>query len=225
MVLFYLRVLLRKFRVPRENPVIFQLGLVEREINEILQGYLMRQSPETDQSGASSGSHGQLGPQREVGPEDVCPICQEELLGGKSLPLTYCKFGCGKSVHIKCMRIWAEHQKSTGEKIIQCPLCRENFGSFQVSWACWTLLYRLGPKSRVAVNSSSMLCSYVFLWERLWSMYTGSYQSYTVLVYTVLVYSVLVYSVLIYTVLVYTVLVYSVLIYSVLVYSVLIYRY
>ena len=133
MVLLYLRVLLRKFRVPRENPVTFQLGLVEREVNEILQGYLMRQSPETDQSGASSGSHDQPGPQKEVGPEDVCPICQEELLGGKPLPLTYCRFGCGKSVHIKCMKIWAEHQKSTGEKIIRCPLCRENFGSFQVS--------------------------------------------------------------------------------------------
>lgn len=164
MVLFYLRVLLRKFRVPRENPVTFQLGLVEREINEILQGYLMRQSPETDQSGASSGSHGQLGPQREVGPEDVCPICQEELLGGKSLPLTYCKFGCGKSVHIKCMRIWAEHQKSTGEKIIRCPLCRENFGSFQVSELVGLYYIDWAPcKSRVAVNSSSMLCSYVFL--------------------------------------------------------------
>ena len=144
--------LLRKFRVPRENPVTFQLGLVEREINEILQGYLMRQSPETDQSGASSGSHDQLGPQREVGPEDVCPICQEELLGGKSLPLTYCKFGCGKSVHIKCMKIWAEHQKSTGEKIIRCPLCRENFGSFQVSELVRVYYIDWAPKSRVAVN-------------------------------------------------------------------------
>ena len=27
------------------------------------------------------------------------------------------------------MKIWAEHQKSTGESIIRCPLCRENFGA------------------------------------------------------------------------------------------------
>lgn len=129
---FCFRVLLKKFRVPRENPLTFQLGLVEREVNEILQGHPRRQSPETDQSGSTSRSHEQPGPQKEIGPEDVCPICQEEILG-KPLPITYCKFGCGKSVHIKCMKIWADHQKSTGERVVRCPLCRENFGTFQVS--------------------------------------------------------------------------------------------
>jgi len=28
--------LLKKFRIPREDPISWQLGLVEREINEIL---------------------------------------------------------------------------------------------------------------------------------------------------------------------------------------------
>ena len=131
MLLFlFSRVLLKKFRIPRENPILFQLGMVEREINEVLQGFLRRQLPEADQSNASSGSKTT---QKEIHAEDVCPICQEELLR-KSLPLTFCKFGCGKSVHVKCMKIWAEHQKSKGEKIIRCPLCRENFGSIKVGW-------------------------------------------------------------------------------------------
>ena len=29
--------------------------------------------------------------QRDIDEEDVCPICQEEFLGGKRLPVTYCK--------------------------------------------------------------------------------------------------------------------------------------
>ena len=30
------------------------------------------------------------------------------------------------------MKVWAEHQRSTGENIIKCPLCRVDFGAFQV---------------------------------------------------------------------------------------------
>ena len=39
------------------------------------------------------------------------------------------RFGCGNSVHIKCMKVWAEHQqKSSQEGTIKCPMCREDFG-------------------------------------------------------------------------------------------------
>ena len=31
------------------------------------------------------------------------------------------------------MKVWAEHQRSTGETIVKCPLCRVDFGTFQVS--------------------------------------------------------------------------------------------
>ena len=48
------------------------------------------------------------------------------------LVIIYCRFGCGNNVHVKCMKVWAEHQRSTGENIIKCPLCRVDFGSFQV---------------------------------------------------------------------------------------------
>uniref|UniRef100_A0A4W3J0A3 Zinc finger, SWIM-type containing 2 n=1 Tax=Callorhinchus milii TaxID=7868 RepID=A0A4W3J0A3_CALMI len=65
--------------------------------------------------------------QKVVELEDVCPICQEELLKKKQ-PVTYCRFGCGNNIHIRCMKIWAEHQaKIDNENIIKCPLCREEF--------------------------------------------------------------------------------------------------
>ena len=39
------------------------------------------------------------------------------------------RFACGNSIHIKCMQVWAEHQKKTSpEGVIKCPMCREDFG-------------------------------------------------------------------------------------------------
>lgn len=122
------RVMLKKFRIPRTNPVIWQLGLVEREISEILRGYLSRQSPTPSRNHTPSFSRQVQIPQREIGPDDVCPICQDDLLGS-GRRVTYCRFGCGKSVHVKCMKIWSDHQKSADDSTLRCPLCREDFGS------------------------------------------------------------------------------------------------
>ena len=66
--------------------VIFQLGLVEREVHEVLNGHLTRQSPKTGDSILSSTSCDQ----RPIAPDDVCPICQEELIE-KPQRLSYCK--------------------------------------------------------------------------------------------------------------------------------------
>jgi E3 ubiquitin-protein ligase ZSWIM2 len=40
--------------------------------------------------------------------------------------------GCGNSIHIKCMKVYAEHQKSTGDTTIKCPFCREDFGPIEL---------------------------------------------------------------------------------------------
>ena len=121
------RVLLKKFRIPQANPVIWQLGLVEREICEILRGYLSRQSPTPSKNHTPTLRQVQI-PQRPIGPDDVCPICQDDLIGSVR-SVTYCRYGCGKSVHVKCMKIWSDHQKSLSEATLRCPLCREEFGS------------------------------------------------------------------------------------------------
>ncbi|XP_062606809.1 uncharacterized protein LOC134268556 [Saccostrea cucullata] len=129
--------ILKKFKVPQDNPVTWQLGLVEREINEILFGTRQRKPQRRWATSAPPDKTGQLSDgrptiqQREIKEEDCCPICQDELLQ-KHQPVTFCKFSCGNSIHIKCMKIWADHQKSSGEKTIKCPFCREDFGPFEL---------------------------------------------------------------------------------------------
>lgn len=47
-----------------------------------------------------------------------------------SVPVRY---GCGNSVHISCMKVWADHQGlSDGREMLRCPLCRECFSSLQL---------------------------------------------------------------------------------------------
>ncbi|XP_033762710.1 uncharacterized protein LOC117344164 isoform X2 [Pecten maximus] len=133
--------LLKKFRVPQNDSITWQLGLVEREINGILHGHAAKQQRQQPQGPrwqrAQSGGNGATGggkealQQRPIGDDDVCPICQDELLS-KHLPVTFCKFGCGNSIHIKCMKVWADHQKSSGDTVIKCPFCREDFGPLEL---------------------------------------------------------------------------------------------
>ncbi|VDP83316.1 unnamed protein product [Echinostoma caproni] len=70
--------------------------------------------------------------QRVIEPEDVCAICQDELLGEQRYPVTYCRRGCGNSVHIRCMRVWTDHQRKQKSinlsEGVPCPICREEFG-------------------------------------------------------------------------------------------------
>jgi E3 ubiquitin-protein ligase ZSWIM2 len=63
--------------------------------------------------------------QRPVADDEVCPICQEAM--GDEGSLTFCRRSCGNNVHIKCMKVWAEHRTSLGENVT-CPLCRKDWG-------------------------------------------------------------------------------------------------
>lgn len=76
--------------------VSWQLGLVEREINEVLQGHVtseqnhVKMQKKTSKVIDSSDGHN-IVEQREITEGDVCPICQEDLLTKKQL-VTYCKY-------------------------------------------------------------------------------------------------------------------------------------
>ncbi|XP_058889583.1 E3 ubiquitin-protein ligase ZSWIM2 isoform X2 [Acipenser ruthenus] len=129
-------VLLKKFRLPREHEYCFQLGLVEREINQLLWGLHRVQTPRPaaniSESKQKTTEDDGCVRQKMIDAEDVCPICQEELLK-KKLPVSYCRYGCGNNVHISCMKIWADHQtKSKFDTMVKCPLCRENFASLKL---------------------------------------------------------------------------------------------
>jgi E3 ubiquitin-protein ligase ZSWIM2 len=46
----------------------------------------------------------------------VCPICQEGMSVAQAL--TYCRKSCGNNMHVKCMKMYAEFQRSsTGTKV------------------------------------------------------------------------------------------------------------
>ncbi|KAF6776889.1 hypothetical protein AHF37_03261 [Paragonimus kellicotti] len=109
-------IMLKRFKVHIDDPVGWQLGLVEREVMDVLEGKHSRvNTKKLRQSGEKSSDeqaeqHGQL-KQRKIEADDVCCICQEELLSENRYPVTYCRKGCGNSVHIRCMRVWTDHQR------------------------------------------------------------------------------------------------------------------
>ena len=130
--LHLLFVLLKILRVPPENPFLWQGSLLDHEIDQVLRGrFQVAASKRKRAGGADAGKDGVQA--KAIEPGDVCAICQEDLCDdeGEILtehgPLVYCKQSCGNSVHAKCMKVWAEHKASVGDKIT-CPFCREDWG-------------------------------------------------------------------------------------------------
>ncbi|XP_044301134.1 E3 ubiquitin-protein ligase ZSWIM2 isoform X3 [Varanus komodoensis] len=123
--------LLKKFKLPRDHEYALQLGLVEREINYMLQGLQVAPQPRITARDLKGADDGYI-KQKEIDNEDVCPICYNTLLK-KMLPVTYCRFGCGNNVHILCMKIWADHQTELEkDSLVKCPLCREHFAPLKL---------------------------------------------------------------------------------------------
>eukprot|EP00727_Mastigamoeba_balamuthi_P007114 m51a1_g3022 hypothetical protein (553) ;mRNA; f:872780-874780 len=132
-------VMLRVFRLPKENPMVYQVSLVDDEIEKLLSGRTKdmqarrgakpRSAPSSAKpadsgkkpSSAGGGSQAKV-PQKVPEPGETCPICQDEMVQGEEL--TYCSLGCGNSIHVSCMRHYARHQQSQ-ELAVKCPLCRQ----------------------------------------------------------------------------------------------------
>ncbi|XP_053127954.1 E3 ubiquitin-protein ligase ZSWIM2 [Hemicordylus capensis] len=126
--------LLKKFKLPRDHEYALKLGLVEREINYVLQGRHIASQPRVVTTLTKEWQTGDDAyiKQKEIDNEDICPICQDILLK-KMLPVTYCRFGCGNNIHIVCMKIWADHQKELEkDSLVKCPLCREDFAPLKL---------------------------------------------------------------------------------------------
>ncbi|KAG8515657.1 E3 ubiquitin-protein ligase ZSWIM2, partial [Galemys pyrenaicus] len=108
-------------------------GLVEGEINDLLRGIHRIQTPQIGMKDENVHveDDGYI-KQKEIGSEDICPICQEVLLE-KKLPVTFCRFGCGNSVHIKCMKILTNYQDMiSNTSMLKCPLCRKEFAPLKL---------------------------------------------------------------------------------------------
>nr|XP_017501041.2 E3 ubiquitin-protein ligase ZSWIM2 isoform X1 [Manis javanica] len=126
-------VLLKKFKLPRNHESALQLGLVEGEISDLLRGIHRVQTPQQGMNEANVHieEDGCI-KQKEIGSDDICSICQEVLLE-KKLPITFCRFGCGNSIHIKCMKILANYQNMiSNTSMLICPLCRKEFAPLKL---------------------------------------------------------------------------------------------
>ncbi|CAM9571764.1 unnamed protein product [Ectocarpus sp. 8 AP-2014] len=103
---------------------------------------VLREADGGGDTGSCSGGSGSGGhPRLEIAPGEVCPVCQEEMDegGGEGEDdgkvvaaeggggLTYCRDGCGNNMHARCMLMYAEHRRSSGDKPC-CPLCRVDWG-------------------------------------------------------------------------------------------------
>ena len=117
-------VMLKVLRVPTSNPLIWQTSLLDAEVDQILRGRFVRARIAVPAASEGTAGASEV-EQRPVADGEVCPICQEEM-GDESL-LTFCRRSCGNNVHIKCMKVWAEHRTSLGENVT-CPLCRKDWG-------------------------------------------------------------------------------------------------
>ncbi|XP_006164965.1 E3 ubiquitin-protein ligase ZSWIM2, partial [Tupaia chinensis] len=111
----------------------FQLGLLEGEISDLLRGIHQVRTPQPGARDeiAHVEEDGYI-KQKEIGSEDICSICQEVLLE-KKLPVTFCRFGCGNNVHIKCMKVLANYQDMVSNtSMLKCPLCRKDFAPLKL---------------------------------------------------------------------------------------------
>ena len=119
-------VLMRVFRMPAANPLIWQLSLTEREIAELMRGRVnVHTRPPPRAAPAAGDASDEAGVQRKELGEDPCPICYDDMSEGQEI--TYCKSACGNNVHTKCMKMWADNRVASGEEVT-CPMCRTGWG-------------------------------------------------------------------------------------------------
>eukprot|EP00878_Enallax_costatus_P022781 GHUV01024191.1.p1 GENE.GHUV01024191.1~~GHUV01024191.1.p1 ORF type:complete len:663 (+),score=225.98 GHUV01024191.1:233-2221(+) len=135
-------VLIRIFRMPSNNALLWQSALTDRELQQILDGSLSRYATSSNtssrssqqqagSSASSSAASTSSAVQRRTFEEDEpCPICYELLTAVSKEWLVWCHNGCGRSIHGKCMRVWNDHQTKTLHQDITCPLCRCPWGVF-----------------------------------------------------------------------------------------------
>jgi E3 ubiquitin-protein ligase ZSWIM2 len=143
-------VMTKVLRVPRSNPIVWQVSLVDRELDEALrcerggggrQRNTLRDAnrEETrrrdDMSSSKNASKSVSA--RPLEPDEPCPICYDPMEEPRRTDnthgvrrLVHCGEGCGRSVHGRCLKAFQTHLKSS-EAELTCPMCRCHWGDFQ----------------------------------------------------------------------------------------------
>eukprot|EP00002_Diphylleia_rotans_P026343 TRINITY_DN5243_c0_g1_i2.p1 TRINITY_DN5243_c0_g1~~TRINITY_DN5243_c0_g1_i2.p1 ORF type:complete len:572 (+),score=71.64 TRINITY_DN5243_c0_g1_i2:114-1829(+) len=125
-------VMIKIFRLPPENPLVWQTSLIDNEITEIIRGRNRRIINEQQKKKpvVSDPKDRLLVDRRPIEAEDVCAICQDEIHEEDSL--AWCRYSCGNNIHAACLQVWARHRSSIGETLT-CPLCRNDWGDLNDS--------------------------------------------------------------------------------------------
>ncbi|CDW88804.1 e3 ubiquitin-protein ligase zswim2-like [Stylonychia lemnae] len=116
------------------DPLLWQLSYIDSEISRILQNRMRAQHEITStrrrdvekpiKDGKKVDKRDKV-KRMELDPEETCCVCYEEMKETENL--TFCKFGCGRNIHIDCIEVWVKHKISVAQKIT-CPLCRIDWG-------------------------------------------------------------------------------------------------
>uniref|UniRef100_A0A915EXY7 E3 ubiquitin-protein ligase ZSWIM2 n=1 Tax=Echinococcus canadensis TaxID=519352 RepID=A0A915EXY7_9CEST len=76
-------------------------------------------------------------------------------------PVTFCRKGCGNNVHIKCMKIWKDHQIKERNldrfDIVSCPMCRGEFSKLGDLILETTLCENYFAKTNMLVQNTDSL--------------------------------------------------------------------
>ena len=124
-------VMTKVLRVPRSNPIVWQVSLVDRELDEALRcerGVARRRRETTPtfapnerriigakSSAPSLGRRAAKFPApRPLDPDEPCSICydpmrDEDVVAGRTV---HCRDGCGRSVHGRCLNALEAHRSA-----------------------------------------------------------------------------------------------------------------
>jgi E3 ubiquitin-protein ligase ZSWIM2 len=128
------------FKIKDKDPLIWQISFLDSEIDKILQNrsrymanfernqyeeYKAEREAKEEEEKSRPNPLG-TATRMKLEKEETCCVCFEEM--DESQNLTFCKFQCGRNIHLDCIEAWVRHKHSSGLKIT-CPLCRTDWGS------------------------------------------------------------------------------------------------
>lgn len=116
-------ILMKYFGVPKDNPILFKQPLSEYEVNLIIDGKTRGVEPQKPQEKYKTKSGKTKVKRLPIGPEDVCPVCYDNLCDCDKSKIAWCRCGCGGNFHRKCVKEWINSRRDYGEEPT-CPICR-----------------------------------------------------------------------------------------------------
>eukprot|EP00466_Bigelowiella_natans_P020653 jgi/Bigna1/139537/aug1.51_g14245 len=101
-------VMIKVLRVSRDNPLVWQLSLVDREIGDILAGKYTKRTRETKPLAfRKKEAQTSKAERRQIISGEPCPICYSEMEEDNEA-IVFCDVKCGRGIHAKCMQVWAQ---------------------------------------------------------------------------------------------------------------------